>query len=335
MKEPAAPLSCLSLLGQEKAKKLLTRTLQKKRLPHSFLFSGPTGVGKTLFARGLAAAINCRETEDKKPLYACGRCFSCRKIAHGNHPDFQVIAPQKGAIKIAQVRQLIQELEYPPYEAVTRVVVLEEVDAMGREAANALLKTLEEPLPGNLLILTADSSQKLLATLASRCQTIPFAPLSLADTVDILMNEGVDAEEARLLARLTSGSPGQALRFRLDGVVPLWQEILASLMKKEVSLEEEIFSVLSFAERMAALGEDLPALFGLFRHWLRDLLLDDQPSLASYCGDFPAGSSKNWSSAELSAKLRALDRAEEELGRNCQRALVCEVLLFAFWQKGE
>lgn len=334
MKELASPLSCSLLLGQEKAKKMLTRTLRRNRLPHCLLFSGPPGVGKTLFARGLAAALNCSMANETSPLAACSECSSCQKVLHGNHPDFQIVALQKGAIKIAQVRSLIKELEFAPYEGATRVVVLEDVHLMGREAANALLKTLEEPYANNLLILTADPAQNLLATIVSRCQAVSFTTLSLTDTADILVAQGVAYEDACFLARITSGSPGQALQLYEKKIIFLWQDILVFLMTQGADQGEQILAVLSFAEQMAELKDELSTLFRLFRHWLRDLLLNDQESLSSYCQYSLIENSKNWSSKQLSAKLRALDRAEEELNRNCQKTLVCEVLLFSFLAKG-
>ncbi|PIE72828.1 MAG: DNA polymerase III subunit delta' [Deltaproteobacteria bacterium] len=329
MKNMIAPLSCTELYGQEKAQQLLAKALAKKRLPHSLLFSGPDGVGKYLFARGLAAALCCRQNGPAS-LAACGTCPACGKIRSGNHPDFQTITSQKGGIRIARIRQLIKELEYPPYEAAIRVVVLRDVDEMGREAANALLKTLEEPRSSNLLVLLADSSRPLLATISSRCQKIPFAPLSLADTARILEAEGVPGEEARLLARFSSGSPGQALRLHSAGIVLLWQQIVDFVSHQQKNASDEVMGVLAFAEKMAALKDDLPLLLGLFRRWLRDLLLADEESLSCYRTDSGRRRSKVWSSSELSARMKALDRAERALARNCQRGPVCEVLLFAF-----
>ncbi len=323
------PLSCAALLGQQKAKKLLSAAFASDRLAHGLLFTGPDGVGKSLFARGVAAAINCRQKKVDAPLAACGECDSCRKIAHGNHPDFQVVAPQNGVLKIARIRQLIKELEYPPYESVIRVVVLEDAHTMGREAANALLKTLEEPQAGNLLILTVDSTKPLLATISSRCQLVPFAALPLAAVTDILVKHGCGQDEAQLLALLSAGSPGAALQLQKKELVPLWQEIITFLLSAKAVTEEGLFTLLSIATQMAALKDDLPALLSLLRRWLRDMILEDRCSLALYCGDLTDDTGKYWNKEELSAKLRAVDQAERELARNCQRALVCEVLLFA------
>ena len=120
-----------------------------------------------------------------------------------------VVAPEKGGIKINQVRKLSRDLSYPPYESAMRVVILEDVHAMRQEAANSLLKTLEEPPENNLLILTAESSREILATLTSRCQVVPFCRLGDGETAGILEGHGVDPTEALLLAHLFEGSPGQ------------------------------------------------------------------------------------------------------------------------------
>lgn len=312
------------LLGQEKAKRLLGRSLVSGRIPHAFLFRGPEGVGKTCFARGVAAVINCRQPLDGS---ACGKCPSCRKMETMNHPDYHVIGPEKGIIKIDRIREMSRGLAYPPYESNVRVVVIEDVQTMRREAANSLLKTLEEPPPNNVLILTAESSQEVLATLLSRCQVVPFTPLGIEDTSTILMKHGVEPVAARMLARLSEGSPGRALLFQDKEMVVLWREIVSYLANPENDVDRDVLGLLRLAEKMAAQKDDLLPLLGLLRIWIRDLMFGkDEQNL----GQVPQGQClKSWSSGELFAKLQAINRAERQLGRNCNRNLVCEVLLFA------
>lgn len=311
------------LLGQEKAKLLLSRSLTADRIPHAYIFRGPEGVGKRLFARGVAAAVNCR---DIKRLGACGICSSCKKFRSMNHPDFLVVSPEKGVIKIDQIRRLTKELSYPPYESAMRVVVLEDVQTMRREAANSLLKTLEEPPENNLLILTAEASQDILATLTSRCQVVPFAQLSIDDTVAILIQKGVERQAARLLARLSEGSPGKALLFQKTEMIELWRKVVSFLSDSAVDRDRDVGELLSLAEKIAALKEELPSLLGLLRIWLRDLLLGDvHDSADKQDGDIHV---KSWNSNDLFDKLQVIARAEKELSRNCNRTLVCEVLLF-------
>jgi DNA polymerase III subunit delta' len=310
------------LLGQDKAKRLLSKTLSGGRMPHGFLFKGPDGVGKRMFALGLAAATNCKEDD---PGRACGRCSSCRKFHSGNHPDFSVVSPDKGAIKIDQIRGLIKTISYPPYESSMRVVVLEDVHTMRREAANSLLKTLEEPPAGNLLILTADSSRDLLSTLNSRCQVVPFTTLTREDTCAVLTAQDIDDTDARVLARLSDGSPGVALTLHGTGMVGLLREVVTFLSDVTVDINRDVGRLLRLAEKLASLKDDLSTFFNLLRLWLRDLLLEETELLVLLgMGE----AVKEWSTKQLFTKMQAIDRAELELGRNCNKNLVCEVLLF-------
>jgi DNA polymerase III subunit delta' len=325
----AAPVFA-HLLGQEKAKTLLARSLTADRTPHAYLFRGPDGVGKQLFAQAMAAILNCRQTIDGA---ACGTCSSCRKFRSGNHPDFIVIRPEQGSIKIDRVRDLIKSLSYPPYESVIRVVLLEDIHAMRREAANSLLKTLEEPPENNLLILTVESSKSILPTLSSRCQCVPFFPLTQEDTVRILLEKGVDAKNAILLARLAEGSPGRALLFWKMELVEIWETVMRVVADSSVSRDSQAGKLLQTAEVMAGLKENLVAFLGLLRIWIRDALVSPvrQTNRDGISEDIhPIGRDlfNDRSAKGLFNKLRAIDRAEQELRRNCNRTLVCEILLF-------
>ncbi|MBW6521727.1 MAG: DNA polymerase III subunit delta' [Desulfoarculaceae bacterium] len=343
-----------SLIGQEKAKNLLGRALTSGNLAHAYLFRGPDGVGKQLFARSLAAAVNCRQRQgmdgcghassihgarDTGASLPCGHCPSCRKYGSGNHPDFLVISPEKGTIKIDRIREMVQTLSYPPYESGVRVVLLEDIHTMRSEAANSLLKTLEEPPENNLLILTAAAARDVLPTISSRCQVIPFFSLGQEETVQVLLREKpeLEPEDARMLARLSEGSPGQALLFYRSEMVALWRQLVALVSDPEKDGSRDVSLLLQAAERMAALKEDLLPLFGLLRIWLRDMLVED--SLAQSVHEQVTGAEgrrgnnqKRWNFRQLFDKLQAVDRAEKELGRNCNRSLVCEVLLFQLQQ---
>lgn len=308
---------------------MLKRSLVSGRVPHAYIFKGPDGVGRKLFGRGFAAAINCRNSEEIK---ACGVCPSCMKIYSGNHPDFKVVSPEKGGIKIGQIRKLCKDLTYPPYESAMRVVILEDIHTMRLEAANSLLKTLEEPPENNLLILTADSSQEILATLTSRCQVVPFSGLQDEDTATILKKHGVDPGDAQIFAHLSGGSPGKALLLKNTEIVELWRDIISVLSVGGDASDSNLGMVLKLAEKMAGLKDHLDHLLVFLRVWLRDLLVADHCSsslggVVQFIKEEP-GELKSWSSRQLFAKLRAIDTAERALARNCNRLLVCEVLLF-------
>lgn len=313
------------LLGQEKAKLLLSRSLRSGRIPHALLFRGPDGVGKRLFAAAVASILNCRRNTGGA---ACGGCSSCLKFHSGNHPDFIVVRPEQGSIKIDKVRELTKALAYPPYESAIRVVLLEDIHTMRREAANSLLKTLEEPPENNLLILTAESSKNILTTISSRCQIVPFFPLSLDDTVTVVLahEKDMEKETAVLLARLSEGSPGRALLFYKTEMVETWKKVITVVKDSSEASDGGTSQVLRAAEELAGLKENLVPFLGLLRIWLRDMLGSflgkEQDETAT------AGHASRETSKEFFEKLHAIDQAERELARNCNRTLVCEILLF-------
>ncbi len=352
------------LIGQDKAKKLLGRALVSGNLAHAYLFRGPDGVGKQLLARNLAAAVNCRQRQsfdvsgggstaalpallgtpslgagEPWASLPCGQCPSCRKFSSGNHPDFLVISPEKGTIKIDRIRELIQTLSYPPYESALRVVLLEDIHCMRAEAANSLLKTLEEPPPNNLLILTAAASREILTTISSRCQVVPFFSLAQEETIQVLLavKPELDVETAGLLARLSEGCPGQALLLYRSEMIALWREMVALVSDPAKDGSRDVGLLLQAAEKMAALKEDLLPLLGLLRIWLRDRLVADlvrqgDQEQAARSVDPQWYKQKHWNFHQLFAKLQAIDKADKELARNCNRTLVCEVLLFQLQQ---
>lgn len=312
--------------GQDKAIRLLDRALASGRLAHAYLFTGPDGVGKTTVALDLAAWLLCRAPGHDRP---CGTCPGCLKRISNNHPDFLRIRPDGAAIKIDQVRSLKRALTYPPFEAEQRVVLIEEVQTMRREAGNSLLKLLEEPPPGNLLILVGGSMGSILATIVSRCQVIPFAPLELGLAAAIISEHRpeLDPADCQVLAALAEGCPGQALAMEAEGVLPLYRRIVAMLGEDSGRPADRVEIALALAAEMAALGESEPLLLVLLRIFFKN-------SLAARAGvsrpDWPAEvlrARERWNLVQLSAKMAAIERTEKALARNCSRSLASEVLL--------
>ena len=282
------------------------------RLSHAYLFRGPDGVGKHLCANLFAAHLNC---ENPAADGGCGECSSCRKYLSGNHPDIIVVGPENGTIKIDRIRELCRSLTYPPYESATRVVVLEDIHTMRPEAANSLLKTLEEPPENNVLILTAELSRDILPTIISRCQIVPFYGLSMEETTEVLSAHlaDLDGDEAAMLAKLSDGSPGKALFLKQKNLVDTWCRVRRILEVDQEEADASIGALLQAAEEIASLKDDLAALLGLMRIWVCD-------------GAAQAATAVQRD--ERLVRLAALDRAERSLARNCNRTLVCEVLLF-------
>ncbi|WP_310599565.1 DNA polymerase III subunit delta' [Desulfobulbus sp.] len=314
-----------SILGQDKALTLLSRALASGRLAHAYLFSGPDGVGKTTVAMDMAAMLLCRRPEAGRP---CGRCPGCLKYRSGNHPDFTRIRPDGAAIKIDQVRELKKALKFAPFESGLRVVLLEEVQTMRREAGNSLLKVLEEPPPDNLLILTGTVAGAILDTIVSRCQVIPFAPLPLDLAAAIIRQHRpeLDTAGSEALAALADGCPGQALAFEADGILALYRRIVAAFdtLRYRPAIRTE--RALALAVELAEAKEGLEPLLTLLRIFFKN-------AMAAHAGYAPAlppeveQARERWNLTRLSAKIKTIDFAEQALARNCNRGLVSEVLL--------
>src|ERR1051325_9968022 len=186
------------ILGQEYALSLLQKALGSTRLGHAYLFYGPSGVGKRLTALQFAKVLSCHGAA----VDACDKCTSCHKIDTGNHPDVVVINPEGTSIRIEHIRTLQRQLSYKPYESQRTVVIIDGCESLTPPAANALLKTLEEPPTSALLLLLTSKKDVLPLTIVSRCQQIPFRPLAPSYIRALLLQQGVDQTTAALAATL-------------------------------------------------------------------------------------------------------------------------------------
>ncbi len=203
----------------------LVSLLRRAQLPPTTLFSGPEGVGKKALAIALAARANCRRPE---PDDACGDCSSCRKLESGQHPDVTVIdrgwlerfaKGQKKSfnpqvIPIAVARELVREAQYRPYESALRFFIVDDAEKLNESAANALLKTLEEPPDTTRFILVSVFPESLLETVRSRCQQFLFQALERRLIQAHLQQLG--DSDAELKAAFANGSIGRALSLDME-----------------------------------------------------------------------------------------------------------------------
>jgi DNA polymerase-3 subunit delta' len=210
--------------------------VRRGRLAHAYLFTGPSGVGKRLFAGELAKALLC-ETPPGPRLGACDRCPSCFQVAAGTHPDFLTAGRPEDALEVPidTIRELCRGFALKSARGRGKVAILDDADDLNDAAANCFLKTLEEPPPRSVLILIGASADRQLPTIVSRCQVVRFAPLPEALVAELLRAHPLeDPGLAGRLARLSGGSIGQALALADPALWEFRGKLLAGLARPTI-----------------------------------------------------------------------------------------------------
>ena len=280
------------VVGHGPQRELLARSLARGAVHPSYLFSGPPGVGKRLVAREFARAWLCQRGEAEP----CGSCPSCRAVGGAAHPDFLTQGWEEGrkSIGVKAVHRLTDWLVLSPAWGRRKVALVDPAEDLTTEAANALLKTLEGPPPGRVVVLVAARAGSLPPTVRSRCQHLAFGALAEEEVAEVLRRNGWPAQAARQAAVLAEGSPGAALA--RDGKA--WQESVDGVRAVLDALDRgERGGALAFAERLGESRERvllaLRALLGMLRQAARSRLGggagDEVPRLLLRLGAAEAG----------------------------------------------
>lgn len=331
-------MSWSDIRGHDRLVSHFADLLRQRRFGHAYLFVGPKGVGKRLFARQFARCLLCEAPRD--PAEACGNCAACLQVESDTHPDLIQVgrAQDKLELSIDVIREVSSRLALKSARGGMKIAIIDDADDLNDAAANAFLKTLEEPPPRSLLILLAADLETQLPTIVSRCQVIRFGPLKIDQVLEILRRHGCDDPQARRLAEISGGSPGQALALLDEDLWEFRQAIASQLSQRPcdpIALAERWRTFIESAGKDAAVQRHR-AILSL--RLLIDLLAQ---ALRAAAGALPEGAAEDdrQTASRLATRwgmdslLHLLDRcldAEHQINRRVQLALVIDALAASF-----
>ena len=337
-------MKIISTFAELEGNTRLAALLRQGSLPQSSLFTGPEGVGKKTLALLLAALANCRERPGNKDL--CGRCSSCIKAQSGNHPDIYLYDTASGgdtpgtSIKIEDMRKLRKEAYYRPFEGNLRFFIIDEAEKMTEEAANCILKVLEEPPATTRIILVTAHPGLLLPTIRSRCQAFRFSPLS-AEEILRLLESRPDLDEPELRASFAAGSFGRALELDLQDIRRKRDsllQLLGSFLRERTftsiftACQKEPFK--SLLRKRAPVEELLQLLSGLC-HDIYSVKTGNPERVVNIdCRDKLAGFADRLSLDSLEKMLYHISQAEKDLARNVSPQICFETMWISLKDMG-
>lgn len=310
------------IYGHERQIAILKSAMAKDRIAHAYLFYGMEGIGKKTTAGVFARALNC---EAKDP--PCDACPSCRKAEHKNHPDIVTIVAEGQFIKIGAVKELQEQMTFRPSGGRRRIFIMPEADRMNAAAANALLKTLEEPSPGNILLLTTARPHALPMTILSRCQHLRFTPLT-REEVERYLREKVSlaADEATVVAASAGGSIGKALELNREDYLAMRNGILDHLSSDNPA---DPLCRLAFAGRFGTEREEIQERLQILRACYRDALVfretgeEERLIFRDRIGDIRTVAGR-LSGDELLQNIAEIEAATGAIDKNANKILTLE-----------
>ena len=314
-----------TIIGQVKAKALLQEQLQNNKTSHAYLFMGPDGVGKRLTSEILAMALNCLDGHNKP----CGKCLRCKQSLHNNSPYINYLAPLGANIKIDQIRTLLRRINLKTEDTAAQVLIIDGADKMTPDAANNLLKTLEEPPPRVHFILLAHQKAAVLPTIISRCQIVLFTPLEIQDVSAYLQNKySLSPEKAVAIAKIAQGSIGQAQKITEDEGFNNLRSIAEEIFD---FCPQDAYDILKLSSQIEENKEQLFEILDILRYLIRDALVSKAgtPELIINWDKKKLIQKEDYSINELLRQYSLVDEAILRLKFNANKRLALDALLLA------
>jgi DNA polymerase-3 subunit delta' len=317
------------LIGHEWAVDMLKKHVANGTMRHAYLFCGPPGLGRRTLAIRFAQALNC--TTPSETGIPCGACRDCKQIGAMAHADLTVIQAETegGTLKVDQIRELRKTMILKPYMSKFRVAIFLRFQEANDNAANALLKTLEEAPSYAVLILTADNPEQLLPTIVSRCEILRLRPSSIVELKKYLESRGVESDHARLIAHISGGRPGYARQLvEDDSLLDTREERLNDLLTLLSASRVEKFS---YADKLARDKDSMRQALSFWLAYWRDVMLRTAQAETPL-----VNVDRNMEIEDLAEKMdlstsrkvvSGLENTLEKMDRNVNPRLLAEVLL--------
>jgi len=323
-------MSFKDIIGQERAIKILTKSLKKNKVSSSYIFVGSEGTGKKLTAIEFAKALNCLDLN--KNIEACENCQSCNEINKQCSPDLIIIEPTKNSIKIEQIREMRKEIGLKPFKNKKKIYIIDKAEKMTLEASNCLLKTIEEPPYYAIIILICSRIDPILPTIVSRCQIINFGLITSIKIKELSLSKikNIEKEKVEIISKLAQGSIGKAFKLSTDKEYFIRRETLLNYLSTIVpgKYSNDFFEKV---EKIVFEIDKIEEILEIIKLWYRDILIIKKTGQQKYivnCDKLEMLGKKSqvYSQKMLIDILNYLELAEEYLTKNVNKRLILERL---------
>jgi len=323
-------MSFKDVVGQERAIKILTKSLKEDKVSSSYIFVGSEGTGKKFTVIEFTKVLNCLNLNKK--LEACDNCHSCNEINKQCYPDLKIIETTTSSIKIEQIREIRKEIELKPFKSTKKVYIIDQAEKMTLEASNCLLKIMEEPPCYVIIILICSKIDVILPTIISRCQIIYFGLITSLKIKELLLNRlsNLEKNKAEIISRLAQGSIGRAFKLSSDKEYFTRRDrILDYLSIIFPGKYDDLF--FSEVEKMISEIDKIEEILEMIKLWFRDILIIKRTGNQKYIVNYDkleilSRKSQIYSKKSLIDIIDYLDRVEEYLMKNVNKRLILERL---------